>query len=227
MSSTTKAARKGVSRFGRMFGLGAERMMREPQLVAVSDGLVVTTTAAEAWFLLSSANTDLMPESAQDAEQDAAALALAKILPGYDCHLKVIWARLSGEEYRAEARQIFTAGDIEAFASMWAQRLGLLDLPQRHILLGVKLAERGSATAASVKNAPADLLGIGHTGSPPVNSPSSTGSPAVWSAAWSRPRGRPGSRRSSCSHGPYRGSPTGRNRLHPACPPSPAPPWSV
>lgn len=164
MSTTTKAARKGVSRFGRMFGLGAERMMSEPQLVAVSDGLVVTTTAAEAWFLLSSANTDLMPESAQDAEQDAAALALAKILPGYDCHLKVIWARLSGEEYRAEARQIFTAGDIEAFASMWAQRLDLLDLPQRHILLGVKLAERDSTTAISVKSVSADLLGIGHTG---------------------------------------------------------------
>ena len=48
---------------------------------------VVTATGAEAWFVLSSANTDLMPEPAQDAEQDAAALALAKVLPGYDAHL--------------------------------------------------------------------------------------------------------------------------------------------
>ncbi|MFI0742474.1 ATP-binding protein [Streptomyces sp. NPDC021100] len=164
MSTTTKTARKGASRLGRMLGLGTERMLREPQLVAVADGLVVTTTEATAWFWLSSANTDLMPENAQDAEQDAAALALAKVLPGYDCHLKVIWARLSGEEYRAEARALFTAGNVEAFAGMWAARLETLDLPQRHILLGVKLAERETAALSALKNAPADVLGIGHTG---------------------------------------------------------------
>ncbi|MEU5425774.1 ATP-binding protein [Streptomyces olivoreticuli] len=164
MSTTKKTARKGASRVGRMLGLGTERMMREPQLVAVADGLVVTTTEATAWFWLSSANTDLMPENAQDAEQDAAALALAKVLPGYDCHLKVIWARLSGEEYRAEARALFTAGDVEAFAGMWASRLESLDLPQRHILLGVRLAERDTAASSAVKSAPAEVLGIGHTG---------------------------------------------------------------
>ncbi|MFF9785678.1 ATP-binding protein [Streptomyces nigrescens] len=164
MSSTTTAAKKSASRFGRLLGLGAERLMKEPQLVAVADGLVVTDTAAEAWFVLSAANTDLMPEDQQDAEQDAAALALAKVLPGYDCHLKILWARLDGEMYREEAQQIFTAGDVEAVADMWAARLDTLDLPQRHILLGIRIAERDSAANATVKNATTNALGIGHTG---------------------------------------------------------------
>nr|WP_024126228.1 ATP-binding protein [Streptomyces sp. FR1]AHE38847.1 Hypothetical protein pFRL3_70 [Streptomyces sp. FR1] len=163
-ATKTKTAKKGVSRFGRLLGLGAERFMPVPQLVAVADGLVVTATGAEAWFVLSSANTDLMPEPAQDAEQDAAALALAKVLPGYDVHLKVLWSPLDGEVYRAEAHEMFTAGDVEAFAEMWAQRLDGLDLPQRHLLLGIKIAERATATNATVKDATSSALGLRHTG---------------------------------------------------------------
>jgi hypothetical protein len=164
VSSTTKAAKKSVSRVGRLLGVGAERLMREPQLVAIADGLVVTDVAAEAWFTLSASNTDLMPEDRQDFEQDAAALALAKVLPGYDCHLKIIWSRLDGEVYREEARRIFSAGDVEAVAEMWANRLDSLDLPQRHLLLGVRIAERDSAARASAKNTASGALGIGHTG---------------------------------------------------------------
>ncbi|MEJ8654794.1 ATP-binding protein [Streptomyces sp. MS1.AVA.3] len=163
-STTTKAAKKGASRVGKLLGLGTERLLREPQLVALSDGLVVTDTSAEAWYVMSAANTDLMPEELQDAEQDAAALALSKTLAGYNCHLKIIWARLDGEVFREEARQIFTAGDVEMAADMWAKRLDSLDLPQRHILLGVRIAERDSATNAAVKNGISDTLGIGHTG---------------------------------------------------------------
>ncbi|MGW7463753.1 ATP-binding protein [Streptomyces xantholiticus] len=164
--STAKTTKKGASRLGRMLGLGAERFMPVPQLVALADGLVVTTTSAEAWFVLSSANTDLMPEESQDVEQDAAALALSKILPGYDCHLKVVWSQLDGEMYRAEAHEMFTAGDIEAFASMWAARLDGLDLPQRHLLLGVRIGERSTAANATVQNTAASALGLRHTGLP-------------------------------------------------------------
>ncbi|MFJ3182428.1 ATP-binding protein [Streptomyces sp. NPDC086796] len=164
MSTSTKAAKKSVSRFGRLLGLGAERMMREPQLVAIADGLIVSDTAAEAWFTLSGANTDLMPEERQDIEQDAAALALAKVLPGYECHLKIVWSRLDGEVYREEARQIFSAGDVEAVADMWAARLDALELPQRHLLLGIRIAERDSAANATVKNNVSGALGVSHTG---------------------------------------------------------------
>nr|WP_024127446.1 ATP-binding protein [Streptomyces sp. F12]AHE40182.1 Hypothetical protein pFRL6_95 [Streptomyces sp. F12] len=160
MTTATRAKRKSVSRVGRLLGLGAERFMPPPQLVALADGLVVTTTQAEAWFVLHSANTDLMPEPAQDLEQDAAALALAKTLAGYDAHLKIVWSRLDGEAFRAEARELFTAGDVEHFADLWAYRLDSLDLPQRHLLLGVKIAERSSAGGASAKNAATNALGI-------------------------------------------------------------------
>ncbi|MEV1040459.1 ATP-binding protein [Streptomyces sp. NPDC050204] len=162
MSTATK--KTGVSRIGRVLGLGAERFLPPPQLVALADGLVVTTTAAEAWFVLSSANTDLMPEDAQDLEQDAAALALAKVLPGFDCHLKILWSQLDGAVYRAEAQQMFTAGDVDAFSDMWAARLDQLDLPQRHLLLGVRIGERSSAANATVKDAVGSVLGLKSTG---------------------------------------------------------------
>lgn len=225
MSTTTKAAKKSASKFGRLLGLGAERLMKEPQLVAVADGLVVTDTGAEAWFTLSSANTDLMPEDRQDSEQDAAALALAKVLPGYDCHLRIIWARLDGEIYREEARQIFSAGDVERVAAMWAQRLDGLDLPQRHILLGIRIAERDSAANATVKNGVAGALGVGKTGLDDTELAHLDGlarrmerrlEATPWRAriapaellAWAI------SRRAS-----------GRSPPRPGCPPSPAPPW--
>ncbi|MFJ1742488.1 ATP-binding protein [Streptomyces microflavus] len=160
--SVTSTKRKNVSRLGRMVGLGAERFMPAPQLVALADGLVVTTTNAEAWFVLSSANTDLMPEEAQDLEQDAGARALAKVLPGYDVHLKILWSQLDGQAYRSEARKMFSAGDVEAYADMWAARLDQLELPQRHLLLGVKIAERSSAAGASAKNTAGNALGL-HT----------------------------------------------------------------
>ncbi|WP_431983847.1 ATP-binding protein [Streptomyces qinglanensis] len=166
MSATKTKSKKGLSRFGRALGLGAERFLPAPQLVAVADGLVVTTTTAEAWFVLSGANTDLMPEDAQDLEQDAAALALSKTLPGYEAHLKILWSQLDGEAYRAEAHQMFTAGDVEAFADMWARRLDGLDLPQRHLLLGVKIAERATTANATAKGTAASALGLHHTGLP-------------------------------------------------------------
>ncbi|MGW1976655.1 ATP-binding protein [Streptomyces sp. NPDC001889] len=167
MTTTTRAKKKrSALSAGRLLGLGAERLLHPPQLVALADGLVVTSTSAEAWYVLSAANTDLMPEHAQDLEQDAAALALSKLLPGYDCHLKIIWSRLDGEMYRREARQIFTAGDTEAVADLWAARLDGLGLPQRHLLLGVRIAERDSAAGATAKNTAAAVLGTGHTALP-------------------------------------------------------------
>ncbi|MFD3422034.1 ATP-binding protein [Streptomyces decoyicus] len=166
MSPTKTNSATGLSRAGRLLGLGAERFMPPPQLVAIADGLAVTTTGAEAWFVLSGANTDLMPEEAQDLEQDAAALAMSKTLAGYECHLKILWSQLDGELYRAEAQEMFTSGDIEAFADMWANRLDGLDLPQRHLLLGVKIAERSTAANATAKAAASTALGLGHTGLP-------------------------------------------------------------
>ncbi|WP_199550304.1 ATP-binding protein [Streptomyces sp. N35] len=160
----SKTARKGTSRIGKLLGLGTERFQKPPQLVALADGLVVTDTAAEAWFVLQASNTDLMAESDQDREQVTAALTLAKALPGYQCHLKVLWTRLDGEVYRAEARELFTAGDVEKAAGLWAERLNDLDLPQRHLLLGVRIAERDSTTNATVKNATTHALGTAHTG---------------------------------------------------------------
>ena len=78
-----------------LVGVGRERGLPPPRLVAIADGLLVTERSAEAWFLISVANTDLATEAEQDAALDAAVSAAATILGDRLSHLKVVWAQSS------------------------------------------------------------------------------------------------------------------------------------
>ncbi|MEV6681243.1 ATP-binding protein [Streptomyces erythrochromogenes] len=164
MAAQTK--QPSFTRLARMVGLSAERLLPPARLVAVYDGVVVTDTAAWAYFTLASSNTDLMATEAQDAEQDAASTALAKVLAGYDAHLKILWSQQDGASFRDEAHRIFTAGDVAAVAEMWAARLNQLALPQRHLLLGVKIATRDTVARANAKSAVVSALGLAAPGLP-------------------------------------------------------------
>jgi len=82
-----------------LVGVGRERGLPPPRLVAIADGLLVTERSAEAWFLISVANTDLATESEQDAALDAAVSAAATILGDRLSHLKVVWGRSTGQDY--------------------------------------------------------------------------------------------------------------------------------
>ncbi|MFF5809103.1 ATP-binding protein [Streptomyces sp. NPDC012746] len=133
---------KVLQKIGSFLGVGGDRSATAPQYVALADGLIITDSHTEAWFVLASSNTDLMSENSRDAELDAASSSLARTLPGYDCHLRVMWSPLHAEDYMTEAAGMFTAGGWEEWADLRVRRLEQIGLPTRHLLLGVRLTER-------------------------------------------------------------------------------------
>ncbi|MFF9056891.1 ATP-binding protein [Streptomyces erythrochromogenes] len=152
---------------GKLLGVTGDRSAPPPRYVAVSDGLLVTETHAEAWFVLRSSNTDLMSEAARDAEHDQVAATLARTLAGMDCHLRILWSPLNADDYRAEAEELFSAGDYRAWAEARVERLQQLDLPNRHLLLGVRIQERSTQAQARGRGSLQDALGIRTHAVPP------------------------------------------------------------
>ncbi|BFO23130.1 hypothetical protein SHKM778_95180 (plasmid) [Streptomyces sp. KM77-8] len=151
---------------GKFLGVSGDRSAPPPRYLALADGLTVTETHAEAWYVLSSSNTDLMSETARDAEHDQASSALARILAGQDCHLRILWSPLNAADYRVEAEELFTAGDFAAWADARVERLDDLALSQRQLLLGVRIQERSGQTQARSRSGVQDAFGIRKTGIP-------------------------------------------------------------
>ncbi|MFI1890490.1 ATP-binding protein [Streptomyces jumonjinensis] len=151
---------KPLQKIGEFLGLGGSRSAPPPEYTALADGLIVTTSHAEAWFVLDSSNTDLMSESARDAELDSANAALSRTLAGLDCHLRILWAPLNASDYQAEAEQMFTAGHWREWAELRVRRLDQMQLPIRYLLLGVRMGERaGQMQTAGARGA--QFLGVG------------------------------------------------------------------
>ncbi|MET9365795.1 ATP-binding protein [Streptomyces sp. NPDC006632] len=152
---------------GRFLGVAGDRSAPPPKYVALADGVLVTETHAEAWYVLASSNTDLMSESARDAEHDQASSALARILAGLECHLRILWSPLNAEDYRAEAEELFSAGNYEEWAGLRVDRLTDLNLPTRQLLLGVRIQERANSAQARGRSGLQDALGVSSTSVPP------------------------------------------------------------
>ncbi|MEU9237111.1 ATP-binding protein [Streptomyces subrutilus] len=145
-------------------GLGGDRSAEPTHYKALADGLVVTSTHAEAWFTLGSSNTDLMSETARDAELDEAVSALSRTLAGSEVHLRVLWSPLAADDYMEEAGQLFTAGDWARWAQLRVDRLDQIALPTRHLLMGVRISERSGPAATAGRRSAAESLGIGAAG---------------------------------------------------------------
>lgn len=143
-------------------GLGPGRKQPPPDIVAISEGLLITSTKAEAWFVLGTANTDTATEAVVDAGLDSIISTASKSLKNMDCHLKVLWGRINGDEYEAEAVGFYGGGlgDGARWAADRAERIDVLGLPQRYLLLGVTLVDREQAGLAQAKRAAGDLAGI-------------------------------------------------------------------
>ncbi|WP_069874731.1 ATP-binding protein [Streptomyces malaysiensis] len=151
---------KLAQKIGAFVGLGGDRSASAPQYVALADGLIITETHAEGWYVLSSSNTDLMSESARDAELDQASATLARTLAGHECHLRVLWSPLHAADYAAEAAGMFTSGSWEEWANLRVRRLEQIGLPTRHLLLGVRLTERTGQSQALSRRGVQEGLGI-------------------------------------------------------------------
>lgn len=152
---------KIAQRIANFLGMGGDRSASPPQYVAFADGLVITETHAEAWYVLDSSNTDLMSETARDAELDSASAALSRTLAGYDCQLRVLWSPLHAADYAKEANGLFSAGSWEEWAHLRVRRLDQMSLPSRHLLLGVRLTERAGQAQTAGRRGVQEALGLG------------------------------------------------------------------
>lgn len=143
-----------------LVGIGRERGLPPPRLVAIADGLLVTERHAEAWYLISVANTDLATESEQDAALDAAVSAAGTILGDRLCHLKVVWGRFTGDDYVDSMEGHYRLGQHDAWTHTRADRIDEMRMPERYVALGVHLADRDPRSTSHVKGAASDALGM-------------------------------------------------------------------
>lgn len=142
-----------------LVGIGRDRGLPPPRLVAIADGLLVSERHAEAWYLISVANTDLATEAEQDAALDAAVSAAATILGDRLSHLKVVWGRSTGGDYIDSVDGHYRLGDHEAWAQTRADRIDEMRMPERYVALGVHLSDRDPRATAQVRGAISDALG--------------------------------------------------------------------
>lgn len=138
-----------------------ERSAPPPQYEALADGLLITDSYADAWYVLASSNTDLMSTAERDAELDQADSALGRTLAGYDCHLRVLWSPLRADDYAQEAEQMFRCGDWQAWADLRVKRLEQIGMDARHLLLGVRLTYRTSTAQQAGRRGMREALGTG------------------------------------------------------------------
>lgn len=143
-------------RINSLFGLGNARSLPAPHLVALTDGLMVTTTRAIAWFEIGTSNTDTATEEELDAELEKVLRTIPPVLTGHDCHLKVLWGRVDGQQY---------LDGLDHPATTWddarADWLDDYDVPDRRILLGVVIdANRADEAQSAARAAGGAALGL-------------------------------------------------------------------
>lgn len=143
-------------------GLGSTRSLPPPAPVAISDGVLVLDRKAEAWFTIATSNTDLADEDSRDLALDQIIATAEKVLKDRDCHLKIVWGRISGDAYAEEAEAFASAPGGAAWVATRAQRIDELGLPSRHILLGVHLADREVTVPGVLAARAGDALGTGN-----------------------------------------------------------------
>ncbi|GAB3615427.1 ATP-binding protein [Humibacter ginsengisoli] len=143
-----------------MVGATPGRKAKPPTYRAIADGLIITATKAEAWFEIPTANTDTMPELLLDDEVQSVIRVAGRALKDTDCHLKVIWSSLEGTEYVQGIEGEYTAGDWKRWVDMRAEQIDAMQLPQRHVLLGVTIAEGTKHDTSGVQQLAAPAFGI-------------------------------------------------------------------
>lgn len=153
-----------VSRLGTLVGVSGPRGEAPPQYRAIAPGLIVTDTEVWGWYEVRTSNSDLKGEKGRDREQDASEAALRELV-GREFQIKILWGEVSGENYLAglgvddlpTAEQDEDGSDPASSAQEWAairaDSIDDHDLPDRRVLLGVKLATRSKPTGAQAGKA--------------------------------------------------------------------------
>lgn len=134
-----------VSRLGSLVGVSGPRGEAPPKYRAIAPGLIVTDTEVWGWYEVRTSNSDLKGERGRDQEQDRSEHAL-RALVGRECHLKVLWGEVSGENYLAGLGLAAASDAAQEWAAIRADSIDDFNLPDRRVLLGVKLADRPQRT---------------------------------------------------------------------------------
>lgn len=151
---------KLTDRLRRFVGLGPERSMPPPHILAITDGLLITERRAVAWFQLTTANTDHATEEARIADLYEVVRTAERVLAGRELHLKIVFGRISGDSY-VEDLQVPDEG--MSWSEHRADWIDDMSLPERHVLLGVHLRDRAVGETAEVRRQFGDALtGPGH-----------------------------------------------------------------
>lgn len=142
--------------FRNTLGLNAERSAPMPIHELITDGLLFTQTAAEAWFTVGVQNLDTASETAWDASLDSVKRAVLLAAGERECMLRVMWSEYSGAEYVESVKDLYEAegwGRGLEWAQAYGSKIDALNLPRRTVMLGIKLADRTSATKRLMRRA--------------------------------------------------------------------------
>lgn len=142
-------------------GYSGARDAVPPRYRAITPGLIVTDRAAWAWYTVPPTNSDLLGEIERDHEQDRAEAAF-RVLAGREWHIRGVWGWIDGEAYLSG---LAIPEDAPAGTHRYHQdragSIDALDLPERVVLLGIKLTDRTERISKA-----GEALGIsaGHVG---------------------------------------------------------------
>ncbi|MCX5207693.1 ATP-binding protein [Streptomyces sp. NBC_00237] len=149
-----------IERLASLVGVSGDRAAPPPRYAGLADGLVLTDDSCWAWYQVQTTNSDLMAEEEQDADTDRAAAALVSTLAGADVHLRVLWSPMVAQDYEAEAHDLYCVGAWQEWTAHRVERLDQIALPVRHVLMGVRLGRRSTATSQRA----AELAGVASGG---------------------------------------------------------------
>ncbi|MCS5524843.1 ATP-binding protein [Curtobacterium flaccumfaciens pv. oortii] len=151
---------KAIDYTRRLLGMGKGRDAPAPVYDAIADGLIVTSTEATAWFEIAPSNTDLLSDFDINREVDAVVKNLGQKLAGKRCHLRVVWSTTTGEQYEEAIAGRYSAGDWRRWARDRADAIDALDLPERHVFLGVVIDVRAKHADSGLENGVRSAFGL-------------------------------------------------------------------
>lgn len=136
-------------------GMNAKRSAPMPIHELITDGLLFTQTAAEAWFTVGVENLDTAAEAAWDASLDSVKRAVLLAVGERECMLRVMWSEHTGDDYVASVKDRYAPdwGRGLEWAQAYGRKIDALNLPRRTVMLGVKLADRTSTTKRLMRRA--------------------------------------------------------------------------
>lgn len=152
--------KKLANRVGSVVGLNPGRDAVPPVYRVLSDGLAITATKAEAWFVLGTSNTDLMSDEELDRELDLVVKGVGAVVKDTWCHLKIMWTVHTGADYAASMDGYYTTGEWQRWLAMRAAHIDRLAPPKRILVLGVTLTDDVTHDTTAFEQLAAPVTGV-------------------------------------------------------------------